>query len=358
MLPIAQKIRPFTSSSWADGATSLAPRGRPQYPSLLAPYGPNRPPWNVAGVDYRVGVPEGLSLRDWQTLPQSGVPISANLVSGQVFMSADYIFLKIDFSTGVGGYIYNPSGNANNITVKNCKFGFPSWNPTTNNPFFINSQNDLANVTIIKTIFNGLYGGQSAAVSSNGSLKLQYNWFLNGAAHVAEINITTGSPSVIYQYNLLDNMQIGAGSHMNYMQIQTNGTHTMQVTVDFNTTYQIVLDGAEGFQFEGGGVSNPTTYPNATFRNNTMITRPSNPQFVFIPPPTNAFVLLGPQVMSYMLHGNGGGSATVTNGLNTNNYFDTSGAFNAYFPATMGVSSGWTYIGNTNMITSAPIIPT
>ena len=45
-----------------DGSAN-APAGSPQLPNLLVTYGANRPAWNVAGVDYYVGVPQGLSLR-------------------------------------------------------------------------------------------------------------------------------------------------------------------------------------------------------------------------------------------------------------------------------------------------------
>src|ERR1700744_2260487 len=49
----------------ADGCVE-APAGTPQHPKLLDIYQGNRPPWNVAGVDYHVGLPEGTRLTDWQ----------------------------------------------------------------------------------------------------------------------------------------------------------------------------------------------------------------------------------------------------------------------------------------------------
>ena len=45
-----------------DGSAN-APAGAPQLPSLLNGYAV-RPPWEVAGVDYAVGVPTGTTLKD------------------------------------------------------------------------------------------------------------------------------------------------------------------------------------------------------------------------------------------------------------------------------------------------------
>ena len=48
-----------------------APTGAPQHPTLFARYN-QRPPWAVAGVDYRVGIQTGTVLTDWQALAPSG----------------------------------------------------------------------------------------------------------------------------------------------------------------------------------------------------------------------------------------------------------------------------------------------
>jgi len=49
-------------SAYVDGLVG-ASAGTPQYPNLLSAYAV-RPAWNVAGVDYAVGVPAGLVLKD------------------------------------------------------------------------------------------------------------------------------------------------------------------------------------------------------------------------------------------------------------------------------------------------------
>jgi hypothetical protein len=45
-------------TAFADGCAGAQP-GAGIYPTMLDVYGANRPPWNVAGVDYRVGADEG-----------------------------------------------------------------------------------------------------------------------------------------------------------------------------------------------------------------------------------------------------------------------------------------------------------
>ena len=53
------------SAQFPDDGHDQAPRAPPQRPNLLAGYAA-RPPWQVAGVDYAVGVPAGTQLQDWQ----------------------------------------------------------------------------------------------------------------------------------------------------------------------------------------------------------------------------------------------------------------------------------------------------
>ena len=53
-------------TSYQDGCPG-APSGTIQYPNLLNSYAV-RPPWNVAGVDYYVGMPAGQNLIDWQSI--------------------------------------------------------------------------------------------------------------------------------------------------------------------------------------------------------------------------------------------------------------------------------------------------
>ena len=95
-----------TTTQYADGSAS-ASSGTPELPNLFSGYSV-RPPWEVAGVDYHVGVPSN------QTLLQ---PTAANLPAGTtldgqlILVTANNVTINgFDFS-GNGGYgIYIEAG--------------------------------------------------------------------------------------------------------------------------------------------------------------------------------------------------------------------------------------------------------
>jgi hypothetical protein len=329
--------RPRSASGWADGIAG-APRGRPQRPTLLDRYGPNRPPWNVAGVDYRVGVPEGLALKDWRTM---SVPpyIGVNTTTGLIYVSGDYVFDGIDFSRGCGAQIYNPNGNgANNITIKNCNFGAP---PNTAIGFIndlIHDQNG-AHLTIINTTIDGLnlnQMNQFITMDTSGSLLLKYCWLKNSQAQIVAFNSV--SSTLIYKYNLIDDVNTHfSGAHMNWLQMYG----TMAINISFNTGLQYSLGGAEGFQTDA-----PVGMPSPILANNTIIALPNF---------TDA--TKGAQTMSNCIHGGDSGGIITGVGTNANNYFDLSGAFFAYYGGTMTPTIGWTSANNRDMMTGKVITP-
>jgi hypothetical protein len=159
-----------------------APAGRPQYPWLLGGYGPYRPPWNVAGVDYRTGIPEDklARLRDWRTL--SGPNLNVDLVNGTITFNADYVFDSYDFSLGTGAILRNaalPFG-ASNITFLNCNFALPAGNPQTasGGGFWSFADQGPANIIIRNCNFDGTnMPNMGAFIDVRGSIDLQYNWF-------------------------------------------------------------------------------------------------------------------------------------------------------------------------------------
>jgi hypothetical protein len=171
LLPRGQ--RPYSASGWADGLAG-ASRGRPQYPGLLSGY-QFRPPWNVAGVDYRVGVPEGQVLTDWRLSPS--IPSGWYSASGLIYTNATTIVFKnIDFSMGTGAALYNPNsgGYATNMTLINCYFNSPVWGQSG---YPILEQNN-ANLIIKNCTFDALpflETGWNAFFATSGSITLLYN---------------------------------------------------------------------------------------------------------------------------------------------------------------------------------------
>ena len=197
----------------------------------------------MAGVDYHVGIPSGTTLSDWQSISNPNVTVSGSMVRC-TGAGAAVTFDKIDFSLHGGGYIYNGAGGCANITVTNSNFAC-----TTTAPAFamIIDQND-ATLTIKYNKFNGANCGTpqlSTMISAGIPMVLEYNWFINSPQQVLD---TGGAGTLEYHYNLLDNMVIGSGQHMNWLQLGGSGWNaTLRVT--FNAGYQTSLDGAEGFQF-------------------------------------------------------------------------------------------------------------
>ncbi|MCK1679541.1 cadherin repeat domain-containing protein [Bradyrhizobium sp. 147] len=107
-----------TTGGSVDDGFANAPTGSAQYPSFFGGY-PARPPWHVAGVDYRVGPNTGTVFKNPRTaaLP-SGVTRD---VAGQQFnVTANDVTLDAwDFTEG-GGWRLAVTGS--NCTVTNSKF--------------------------------------------------------------------------------------------------------------------------------------------------------------------------------------------------------------------------------------------
>ena len=73
-------------TTYPDGC-AVAQAGTPNYPDMLDVYGANRPPWNVAGVDYRVGADSG---------PFKDPSIAANFPSCASFVAGTQQWVRIN----------------------------------------------------------------------------------------------------------------------------------------------------------------------------------------------------------------------------------------------------------------------
>jgi hypothetical protein len=290
-----------------------------------------RPPWNVAGVDYHVGIPSGTTLTPWRSA--SAANASFNLTSGRVSCSsagATVTINALDFSpaSGVSPYIYDT--NNCSWTISNSKFGCPGA--------YANVIAD--HVTLIANQFdqNGCSGSPSSFVTGN-TFVLKYNWFWRGYQHVLE----TGGPGAIdYRFNLIDDMVPGgsaSGQHENWQQL--TGTSTLSAdTISFNTAYQHTVGSGngEGYQFYCN--SGPCTINHPVLSNNVSIALPG-------------------VSMSYLVNGGDASHATnpVVGGTNASNYFDLRGAFGAYYLGAITSAKGWTSSGNIDLNSGATIAP-
>jgi hypothetical protein len=152
------------SSTINDGSAN-APAGAPELPNLLKGYAA-RPSWMVAGVDYSVGVPQGLALKNPTSISMAGVQVDAanhtiNITGSNVTLNG------YDFSLN-GGWQINIASGASNTTVENSNFKVGS-----NELVPITTDNNAGNLTVLNNTFDG--GSQT-----NGAAWAMVNYDGNG----------------------------------------------------------------------------------------------------------------------------------------------------------------------------------
>jgi hypothetical protein len=157
--------------------------GVAQRPNLLSGY-TARPPWEVAGVDYAVGVPAGQILSDWWTISIPGVTVnkSARIVT----VTGNNVTLdSIDFSLHSGATVY--INGASNTRITNSNFAFTGSGPTRP---MIDAVNGAQNIYVGHNTMDGNGPNSNptpgTAISLRGSqgLTVEYNWIKNLAEDV------------------------------------------------------------------------------------------------------------------------------------------------------------------------------
>lgn len=244
---------PFASIAAEHGITDDGCAGAgsepPQYPSMLERYGKNRPPFDVAGVDYHVGVPSNVTLRDPATEP---LPAGCSYNAGLVTCTKD--------NTVISGYdfslhevrLYIPSGVSGTI-ITNNKFGI---GPACKDPLI-----DIRNAhstTISHNSFDG--AGPLCPSLQFGTLifsvyparavsTVEYNEFSNIPDDVLDYGgPSSGAASIILRYNLFYIQ--GYTGHPDGF--QANGGNFDPITISFNTYYNESppANGAQPFHVE------------------------------------------------------------------------------------------------------------
>lgn len=222
--------------------------GGPQFPTLLSSY-PYRPPWQVAGIDYPVGIPSSVSLSD------------PTLITGMTGVSVDAVnkFIRIlraagntvtldgyDFSLH-GGYKVYISGVGNgggaSVVIQNCYFKVGA-----NKIQFIQSETDAGPLTIQFCEGNGsgLENINDATATldnpsigfGGGAGVMLYNRWTNIRYDVCNFTTTT---SFVAKFNLIDSCSYLAAAHFDAL--QSIGGPINGVVVNFNTLYQPAADG-------------------------------------------------------------------------------------------------------------------
>lgn len=331
-----------------------APSGPAQYPALLNNYHPGgtanaryflgagggyQPPWHVAGVDYAVG-PRAAPSLDPAVSPPAGCTYSATGASNgtpQIRVIADNVTISGYDLTLHGGVSISCPLNSG-LAIKDNKIGGANLPGLSTGPIDFRG----TGLTIAYNIVDGgsIGGAENQAClifinppSNSGSVVFQYNWFKNYCQQVVEF---LQSVTLDYRFNVIDDTTEETGGHQNWL--QWGGGTASSPVVAFNTSRQVTLGGAEGFQFY---FNNTGTMASPSLTNNTLIALKNG----------------GTNTMSNMVHGSGLGTGTTTltgNPVNSTNYFDRSGATAAYYPGSFG---GWASSGNLDMNTGATIIP-
>ena len=301
--------------SATDGSAN-APAGTPQLPTLLSGYAV-RPSWNVAGVDYYVGVSAGTVLQNPATITMAGVTVDST--NHTVTITGDNVALSgYDFSLNGGWQVYVAG---NNDTIKNCNFGVGS-NQQPAISIGVNGQT-ASNTTVEYNTING-NGISSAGVgliecSGIGTTTIEYNSITNAYNEAIVLgNTTSSTANYVVQYNLIENTGEGSpqGAHGDWIQLFNTPGDTSSVAINYNTFAQNAPGMAtQGLSLQSAAIPQGPVL-SETVTNNTMVVTGSNTvNYAIIADTTNL-----------------NGSATIAN-----NYI-----------VPTGIAYGWNFFGQYN----------
>ena len=307
------------ATNYNDGSTG-APAGTPVLPNLLAGYA-KRPPWEVAGVDYAVGVAAGTTLLNPTTISMTGV--SVNTSSHVIAITGNNVTLNgFDFGLAGGWGIVIGSG-ATNTVIENSNFLVGA-----NNQVPINASAGSGNLTVQGNTING-GGGTSGVVwalisySGSGTFVAKYNNFSNAPADAIDFN--SGTMTTIVEYNVFQSLGSAPGSHADA--VQYVGVKSTNSVIAFNT----ITSGEEGIQL---AAQNGSTLTNSTIENNVIVAK-------------------GPSVsISYSIAVQQASGNTVNGVVVDSNYIDYTGSYGPFYPP---AGTNLTYSGNVNMSTGSVI---
>jgi hypothetical protein len=298
------------SDTISDDGFANAPNCSPQFTALLDGYhadgqtnGRNpsngyQPPWHVAGVDYCVGYPAGIILKDPETITTDhSAPYYRDEANHFIIINADNVVLDGWNFALEGGWSVRAL-NANNPTIKNSYFQVGA---NGNVPIFLMGRANgyTGNgATITNNVVDGnsinIGGLGNLMVSRGGNIVIQYNLIENAGADLIDAGADTVSSGVITNYDIKYNVLYNAGQadgqggsslHPDWFQTFASGNYS-RITVDHNTVVQTQFPyggGSQGFTLDGNTNAPLATFGGGTASNNTIIvTTPIGAQgFVF-----------------------------------------------------------------------------
>ena len=220
-----------TLGSPGDGSAN-ASSGTPQLPTLLSGYAA-LPAWQVAGVDYHVGIPSGTVLLNPATISMPGV--SVNTSTHTVTVTGNNVTLNgYDFSLN-GGWQVNQAAGANNLTIENSNFVIGA-----NNNNEVVQAVGAGPLTLLYNNFNGSGTAGSGAnqetlvMASGSGLTAEYNYFTNAYSDFIDVGFGSGNYNILY--NAFNAYGFGPSVHADV--VQTWGNSIASLNVEYNTVYQ------------------------------------------------------------------------------------------------------------------------
>ena len=268
-----------------DGSAN-ASSGAPQFSTLLSGY-TAIPSWNVAGVNYAVGVPSGTVLKD----PTTGaLPTGVSRdVAGHTFtITGNNVVLSgWDFSLE-GGWQVIINGNNDTIQDNNFKIGSNKLDPINTAGSTINS------VTIKNNVIDGSGIKPSLNVGliwllDSGTSTIEYNLIENAysTAIQEEPSGSTGSATEagqIIQYNVIANTGLGYlidGTHGDFIQdfgIATSGTQVFNnIQINYNTLIENnPASAGQGLSLVSAAGNQNTYALQESVQNNTLVLSSTN----------------------------------------------------------------------------------
>lgn len=256
LLPIAASAQivqfsgapPSSVASCAQGSTYQdgcggAPAGSANFSTILSSY-TKRPPWNVAAVDYRVGIPSTTVLQDvtTATLPTGA---SYNSSTNTVTVSGNNVTLNgYDFSlhngtlltvTGANDTIENSYfalGSNQCPTAGSCTGTMIQFTSASSNPTMLNNEvngNDIATT---------LQAGAMVTIASSGTATMHYNYFHDSGEDAVDVQASSSTQIDKFEYNAWYKTGVNT-AHQDTIQWY-NTTIGSGSSVGFNTVYQTV----------------------------------------------------------------------------------------------------------------------
>lgn len=332
-------------SAYVDGCPG-APNGTRQFPTILSGY-TTRPPFNVPGIDYYVGVPAGTTLVDPSTISMSGVTVNAG--THTVTITGNNVTLSgINFGLDNGWQVLvQGAGDIIENSLFTCGSN-QSESGTDGN--MLDVQSTASNFTLIDDEFNGnsvpvtSQAGQMISFESTGSAIVEYDYFHSSSGDMIDFEQSTWTDQEV-KYNLFANI----GYTVDHSDtVQWCGSGIAQGHIDFNTVYQPQSGlGGEGLLVLNSECTG-AAMANVTNRDNTLISKVSD-NFA-----------AGQTVTQ------DAGTATGNHNATYDNYVDPTGinAFTGspWFPTgfyTSALGTPGTVHGMTNMVSGAAIpVPT